>query len=85
MIDTLFTLTRVGEIRASVRVLNPAARRVLEKCGFVAAGSSLELLPARGGMQPCDQYQLDRKVWESLKNWRRPTLDQDEPVQESTL
>ncbi len=85
MIDTLFTLTRVGEIRASVRVLNPAARRVLEKCGFFASGSSLELLPARGGMQPCDQYQLDRKVWESLKNWRRPSLDQDETVQESTL
>jgi len=85
IIDTLFTLTHVGEIRASVRVLNPASRRVLEKCGFVGAGSSLELLPARGGMHPCDQYQLDRKVWESLKNWRRPSLDRDETIHESTL
>jgi RimJ/RimL family protein N-acetyltransferase len=85
IIDTLFTLTVVREIRASVRVTNPASRRVLEKCGFVAAGSSLELLPARGGMQPCDQYQLDRKVWESLKNWRRPLLDRDETFHESTL
>jgi RimJ/RimL family protein N-acetyltransferase len=85
VIDTLFTLTLVREIRASVRVINPASRRVLEKCGFVAAGSSLELLPARGGMQPCDQYQLDRKVWESLKSWRRPLLDRDERLHESTL
>jgi RimJ/RimL family protein N-acetyltransferase len=74
VIDFAFTFADLPEIGASARVVNPASRRVLEKCGFAYLGSSLEHLPARGGMSPCDRFRLDRKVWSSLKSWRMPGL-----------
>ncbi|RFB78097.1 GNAT family N-acetyltransferase [Methylovirgula sp. 4M-Z18] len=81
MIDTLFTLTQVREVRATTRVINPSSRRVLEKCGFAYEGSGLELLPARGGMESCDRFRLDRKAWASLKGWSMPALQRDETGQ----
>ncbi len=69
MIDAGFTLTRAGAIEADARVINPASRRVLEKCGFRHAGSRLAEMPARGGVFPCDAFRLDRKTWASLRNW----------------
>ena len=72
VIDCVFTLTAAAEIAATSRVINPASRRVLEKCGFAYVGSGLETLPARGGMVPCDRLRLDRKAWASLKGWRMP-------------
>ena len=85
IVDAAFTLTDTAAIRASVQVINPAARRVLEKCGFVATGSGLELLPARGGMHLCDQFQLERKVWENLKNDRYSQIDRDAPTRERAI
>jgi RimJ/RimL family protein N-acetyltransferase len=72
LIDFGFLFTEAGEITATARVINPASRRVLEKCGFAYLGCGLESLPARGGMSPCDRFRLDRKAWSSLKGWRVP-------------
>lgn len=69
LIDTLFSLVDVPAIEADTRVINPASRRVLEKCGFRAEGSFLKSLPARGGLFPCEQFRLDRSTWAALKSW----------------
>lgn len=62
-IDTIFNLTRGRAIHANTRTINPASRRVLEKCGFTYVDSGLDLLPARGGLHPCDRFVLERKAW----------------------
>ncbi|MBN9064580.1 MAG: GNAT family N-acetyltransferase [Rhizobiales bacterium 65-9] len=69
IIDTVFTLTDVREIVSAVRVINPASRRVQEKCGFRHEGSALRSAPARGGAFACDLFRLDRRTWEGLKAW----------------
>ena len=74
MVDTAFTLCRIPHLEASARVTNPAARRVLERCGFAYEGTALQHAPARGGMISSDRFRLDRKTWASLKQWRMPTL-----------
>ena len=50
----LSTLTR---LEAGVRLINPASRRVLEKCGFVYTGQGISTSPHRGEM-PVDQFAL---------------------------
>jgi RimJ/RimL family protein N-acetyltransferase len=62
-VDTLFRLSLASRIVANSRVQNVASRRVLEKTGFTFVDSGLHILPARGGMHPCDRFQLDRKTW----------------------
>ena len=69
LIDAFFAYTSGAELAASVRVIDPASRRVLEKCGFAAMGSGLQAFPARGGLLPADRFRLDRRKWESLKAW----------------
>jgi RimJ/RimL family protein N-acetyltransferase len=69
LIDAFFAYAEHPELAASARVVNPASRRVLEKCGFAAIGSGLKLFPARGGVLPVDHFRLDRRAWESLKSW----------------
>lgn len=69
MIDALFAMTDIGAVESYVRVINPASRRVLEKCGFRHEGSNLRALPARGGLFPCDQFRLERSTWLALKSW----------------
>lgn len=69
VIDAVFTLSQARDIVANVRVINPASRRVLEKCGFRHEGSQLRAAPARGGAFPCDLFRLDRRTWEGLKAW----------------
>jgi RimJ/RimL family protein N-acetyltransferase len=63
MVDAGFTLTASVEIYASVRVENPASRRVLEKCGFDYLGAAMQGAPARGVMVKCDQFRLTRAGW----------------------
>jgi RimJ/RimL family protein N-acetyltransferase len=70
MLDAFFTITGGDDVVASVRVINPSSRRVLEKCGFAFQGSGLRDLPARGGRFPVDDFHLDRRTWTSLKSWR---------------
>lgn len=72
LIDAAFAYTRLAEITASARVVNPGSRRVLEKCGFRHLGPGLQHLPARGGAFPCDRFLLDRKTWAALRSWRGP-------------
>ncbi|HUB65572.1 MAG TPA: GNAT family N-acetyltransferase [Methylocella sp.] len=61
--DTVFSLTRANRILANARIQNPASRRVLEKTGFSFVDTGLDFLPARGGLHPCDRFQLDRSTW----------------------
>ncbi|MGH6835172.1 MAG: GNAT family N-acetyltransferase [Methylocella sp.] len=61
--DTVFSLTQANQIFANSRVDNIASRRVLEKTGFAFVDTGLDFLPARGGLHPCDRFQLDRKTW----------------------
>jgi RimJ/RimL family protein N-acetyltransferase len=63
VIDTVFGLTPVTRIVANARINNPASRAVLEKSGFVYLDSGLDLLPARGGLHPCDRFELTRQSW----------------------
>ncbi|GJD48146.1 hypothetical protein OPKNFCMD_0862 [Methylobacterium crusticola] len=79
MIDAFFAYTDGRELTASARVVNPASRRVLEKCGFAALGSGLQAFPARGGVFPVDHFRLDRRAWDSLKTWRAAGLVFDRP------
>lgn len=69
LIDAFFAYTEQAEVAASARVINPAARRVLEKCGFTHQGAGLHAFPARGGLFPVDRFRLDRRTWQSLKTW----------------
>lgn len=63
LIDTVFRLTKAERLVANSRVINPASRRVLEKCGFAYIDTGLDNLPARGGLHPCDRFELDRASW----------------------
>ena len=65
MIDAVFNLTEARALVANSRTINPASRRVLEKCGFVFTGTGLKDLPARGGKHPCDFFRRDRRGWAS--------------------
>lgn len=70
LVDAYFAYSPGRELTAAVRVINPASRRVLEKCGFAAVGQGLKAFPARGGALPVDHFRLDRRMWQSLKDWR---------------
>ncbi len=70
LIEAVFALTQAGAISDVVRIVNPAGRRVLEKCGFVHLGQGVELLPARGP-QPCDRFRLERQAWSMRRGARR--------------
>ena len=65
LVDAVFNLTETRTIAANSRVVNPASRRVLEKCGFVLLRTGLADLPARGGQHPCDFFARDRHAWSS--------------------
>ena len=71
LIDAFFAYTEGTDLTAWARVINPGSKRVLEKCGFTAVGSGLEPFPARGGILPVDHFRLDRRKWDSLKDWSR--------------
>jgi len=62
-IDIIFGVTGTARIHANSRVINPASRRALEKSGFVYVDTGLDYLAARGGLYPCDRFELDRKTW----------------------
>lgn len=71
LIDAFFAYTDGRELTSSARVVNPASRRVLEKCGFAFQGAGMMHFPERGGVFPVDRFRLDRRMWESLKSWSR--------------
>lgn len=70
LIDHAFTHSpRLITLRASAQFTNPAARRVLEKCGFQYAGPGAETDIRMGCLVPVDNYQIDRGIWSAIKAW----------------
>ena len=62
MLDGLFTYAHAQRISASVRIINPASRRVLEKSGFTVLRRGLLDTPAWGEME-VDFLELTRAKW----------------------
>ena len=69
VIDYAFEEFAIDELLAGARVLNPASRHVLEKCGFQWTGVELHRFLALGSSTPVDRFKLERGVWASLKSW----------------
>jgi RimJ/RimL family protein N-acetyltransferase len=57
VVDTTRHVSRLRGLSAGVRLINPASRRVLTKCGFAHAGQGISASPYRGDM-PVDQFAL---------------------------
>ena len=70
LVDLAFTRTAVQVLHASCRVINPASRRVIHKCGFQYAGQGM-LNSIAAGQVPVERYRLDRRTWTSLRTWVR--------------
>ena len=73
VIDYAFEEFASAELRAGARVVNPASRRVLEKCGFQWTGVGLYRIRAINSSAPIDRFRLERRVWSAIKNWGRMT------------
>lgn len=71
LVDHLFADEGVATITARVRVVNPASRRVLEKCGFQWIGVGLSRSRLLNSSVPVDKFHLERGVWASLRSWAR--------------
>lgn len=69
VIDYAFEEFAIDELLSGARVLNPASRHVLEKCGFQWTGVELHRFSALGSSTPVDRFKLERGVWASLKSW----------------
>ena len=85
LIDAVFSFTDIQEIEARARVINPASRGVIEKCGFKFIGSDMADLKSLRGAVPVDRFLLTRPIWTSLKGWREPRVEIDRrstPAQE---
>jgi RimJ/RimL family protein N-acetyltransferase len=73
LIDHAFALSpQLISIRTSVRVAHPAAKRVLEKCGFQYVGPGAETDVRLRCLAPIDHYRIDRGVWSAIKAWSSP-------------
>jgi RimJ/RimL family protein N-acetyltransferase len=68
LVDLAFRETGIAVLNASVRVVNPASRRVIHKCGFQYAGQGM-MHSIISGQVPTERYRLDRKTWASLRTW----------------
>ena len=67
VIDYAFEEFSITRMLSGARVLNPASRHVLEKCGFQWTGVELHRFRALGSSTPVDRFRLERSVWSSLK------------------
>jgi RimJ/RimL family protein N-acetyltransferase len=70
LVDLAFGSTEIQVLHCSTRVINPASRRVIHKCGFQYAGQGM-LNSIVAGQVPVERYRLDRKTWASLRSWAR--------------
>ena len=70
MIDYAFEEFDIDAIHAGARVINPASRKILEKCGFQWRCVELHRFRALGSSTPVDRLRLERGVWSSLRRWR---------------
>jgi RimJ/RimL family protein N-acetyltransferase len=69
VIDFTFEEFDIEQLISGARVINPASRNILEKCGFQWSGVELHRFEALGSSTPVDRFRLSRSVWSSLKNW----------------
>ncbi|MFC5386194.1 GNAT family N-acetyltransferase [Aquamicrobium segne] len=70
LVDLAFRASDINTLHASCRIINPASRRVIHKCGFQYAGQGvLDSLVV--GKVPVERYRLDRRTWSSLRSWAR--------------
>ena len=76
MIDFAFEEFDVEHLISGARVVNPASRNILEKCGFQWSGVELHRFEALGSSTPVDCFRLTRTVWASLKSWSSSTRRQ---------
>ncbi|QTL01997.1 GNAT family N-acetyltransferase [Aquabacter sp. L1I39] len=74
IIDFVFSETDHDRILGAARVVNPASRRVLEKCAFQWCGVGLCRVKALGASVPVDRFQLERRTWASLRAWGSTAL-----------
>ena len=79
VVDHLFTNRGAEAVAARARVVNPASRRVIEKCGFQWIGAGLTRSRLLASSVPVDKFRLDRTLWASLKAWRDPILRRSAP------
>lgn len=70
LVDLAFRETDINVLHVACRVINPASRRVVHKCGFQYAGQGM-IDSIVAGRVPVERYRLDRKAWTSLRNWPR--------------
>lgn len=70
LVDLAFESTDTNVLHASCRVINPASRRVIHKCGFQYAGQGM-MNSLVAGQVPIERYRLDRRTWASLRSWAR--------------
>ena len=72
LVDHAFSnAPRLLHIAADIQVIDPGARRVLEKSGFQYAGPSARRDARLGCLMPADHYKIDRGIWMALKAWSR--------------
>lgn len=69
LIDYAFGDLGLEALVAAARVVNPASRRVVEKCGFQWTGAGLTRVRALGASVPVDRFRLERRIWASLRAW----------------
>ncbi len=67
-IDYLFSTKNLSRIQATTHVLNKAAQRVLEKCGFVREGRLKAALFTNGELDDAYIYGITRRNWKLLRN-----------------
>lgn len=70
LVDLAFMRTNIQVLHCATRVINPASRRVIHKCGFQYAGQGM-MNSIVAGQVPVERYRLDRRTWASLRNWPR--------------
>lgn len=68
LIDHAFATLGTAVVEVRCRVVNGASRRVIGKCGFQYAGTSLDTSLAAGRVAS-ETYRMDRRSWQSLKSW----------------
>lgn len=70
LVDLAFRETDIAVLHVACRVINPASRRVVHKCGFQYGGQGM-IDSIVAGRVPVERYRLDRKAWASLRSWAK--------------
>jgi RimJ/RimL family protein N-acetyltransferase len=69
VVDHAFCDHGFEALQAAARVVNPASRRVIEKCGFQWTGVGLTRIRALGSSVPVDRFRLEKHIWRALRAW----------------